>query len=121
MPDMTDNLMSDDYYANPSDEENTIAKVIDMMMSDDNIELKTDIKDPWKFSMFYALADIMDGQGLSHSAAIHRSLGDKFMRFMVSKNRKGREDVKEIASNLNTFVKEQELSRMDKMLGRGRM
>lgn len=115
----TISLLDDESYDHISDDENTIAKVIDMLMSDEKIELKTDIKDPWKFSMYYAMADIMERQGLVKSAAIYRAMGDKFQRFMVSKGRKGREDVKELASNLNTFVKEQEISRMDKLLGRG--
>lgn len=114
-------LLDDESYERINDDENTIAKVIDMLMSDEKIELKTDIKDPWKFSVFYAMADIMDGQELNESAKIYRAIGDRFQRFMVSKGRKGREDVKELASNLNTFVKEQEMSRMDKLLGRGGM
>jgi hypothetical protein len=81
--------------------------VVELLNSDKNLDEKTELKKPLKWSALRSIRDYLDKLKLSHSSAILERFIKQCHKFLISKDRKGRDEyIKALNSIANLEEKE---------------
>jgi len=111
--------LEDENYLQGSMDANTLKESMEMLVSKENIETKTEIPNPLMLAIWESIADSMETKGLVQSSAIMHTITQKLLVYMVSKNRKGRGELLEMSKNVAGYDAQQRMGMMDKLMGRG--
>ena len=98
-------------------EEGTVKQTIDLLTNKENIELKTEIPDPLRLSLWEGLRKYAGRKGLEKTQTIMEDLKEALLVYQVSKNRKSREEVIEALQSLEG-EEEEEGDKMEQLLSR---
>jgi len=102
-------------------DENELSKLISELINDKNIELKTEIQNPFTMSLLDSLGEYLEQKGLKQSSNLLKTFLFYFRVNMISFNRKSRtEYIKAINSlyTAETTEKEREEKLLNKLLGK---
>lgn len=120
MPDeFTHPLMDPDYLQGTLDAD-ALKESMEMLISKENIETKTEIPNPLMLAIWESIADSMESKGLEQSASIMHTITNKLLVYMVSKNRKGRGELLEMSKNVAGYEAQQRMGMTDRLMGRNR-
>jgi len=98
------------------DAESELIDALKMLLEKDkNLPLKTEIPDPLSFSVLGSVSDYLKSKKMFKTAKTIKVIQDNYMLFMVSKNRKGREEAIKV---LQGYVEKQDLSAMERLFAR---
>ncbi len=86
-----------------------------MTSKDKDLPLKTEIHDPLSFSLMGSLAEYLKQRGMFKSAKFIKTILDNYATYMVSKDRKSREEVIEMIKEIS----KQKSSPLDRLLHGG--
>lgn len=90
-------------------------KILSQLLTEGNIDLKSDLKNPMALTQLASLSKWCEKEKLTKTQEMIDSFIEKYLRYMVSHNRKSRT---EIVQAFNDIYKDN-LSRKDKLLGKG--
>lgn len=77
-----------------SDAENEFFKILDVLISSDsNLDLKTEIDKPFKFSALKCYSDFLKSNNMVESANVLEIFMSDSFRYLISKNRKSRDEI----------------------------
>lgn len=88
----------------------SLEKILANLMNDENIELKTEINNVPSIAILSVLSEYFKEKGLAKSNELIENYVKKYLKFMVSSNRKGRleiiDAVKGMVSSFRLTVKD---------------
>jgi hypothetical protein len=87
-PDKTDSTLDNLFSATPSVEK----EIVDELFSEENLDRKTELKRPIQWSVMKVLREFLDEHDLPYSSNILMEFVETSFRFLISRNRKGREE-----------------------------
>lgn len=99
------------------DEDNPISKLIDQFFSDKDIEKKTELDKPLKWSALKMIEDKLEAKGLHLSANVIRQFRETSFRYLVSYKRQGRKEIIEALQSLTAFEKERKIEEVKSITG----
>jgi len=91
-----------------------IEEILSLMLTDDDIELKTEIHSPLNLARLRTIAIYFELEDCPESAKVILEFINSYLKYMVSYNRQSRKEI--IEAIANKFKKD--LSFSDKMLGK---
>ena len=75
-----------------------------MIQSDKNLDLKTEIDKPFKFSALKCYSDFLRQNNLIESAQVIETFMSDSFRYLISKSRKSREEIIKALSSYSTIM-----------------
>lgn len=100
------------------DKKDSFLEAIDRLISDEDVELKTEIKKPIKLAIFKSMADYLKKEGYTETAKIINNIIDNYLKYMVSHNRQSRAELVDSMKHLRYEQEQQKQSMMDRFLER---
>lgn len=98
------------------DESSSIEAVKLLTTKDKSLALKTEIVDPLRMSIFDSLIDHLKTSKMTNSATFMKAISENLKIYMVSKNRKSREEIIKALSALRERLEDKKLR--DKLVER---
>ena len=97
-------------------EVNVQQKIVQELLSVENLDRKTELDKPLKWSCLTTIEEFVKKYDLKFSANIINKFTDLSFRYLISKNRKGRSEYVEALKTFNQAVPNIEKSKMEKMM-----
>lgn len=102
---------------NTSQDESTTLEAVKLLLTKDkSLPLKTEISDPFTFAFLSAVSSWLKIRGMKKSAQFIKDLQENYMVFMVSKDRKSRQEAIEVLRRI--YEVEPEAGMTDKLMKR---
>ena len=86
----------------------TTLDLVSSLMNDDNIEMKTEITNPYALATLMILANYLKGHGDEINFKIIEGWKDLLLKYMVSNKRMSRKEITEILKGYFTLEREKE-------------
>ena len=101
------------------EEENPLTKTLNNLLSDDNIEKKTELDKPLKWSALKVIEDKLTDIQLVRSAKVIHDFRENSFRYLISYKREGiREKIEALQAIANFQLKNEETENQNLLLGR---
>jgi len=85
-------------------------KIVEELLSEKNLDRKTELLQPIKWSIFSILENFLLSKNLTKSAEIIQKFTNLSFRYLISKDRKGRAEYIEALGNLNNAMQQKSLN-----------
>jgi hypothetical protein len=98
----TDKTLSDVFSGLMSESDPSIQmEIVDQLLSTDNLEQKTELEKPIKWSILTIVQTYLENKKMQKSANIIKNFVSISMRYLISKNRQSRKEYIEALNSLN--------------------
>lgn len=99
------------------EEENPVSKTIEYLFSDENMEKKTELDKPLKWSALKMIEQKLRAKKLRKSATLLKRFTETCFRYLVSYKRKGIHELIEALKSLTAFEKQQQIDEIKSLTG----